>query len=328
MKVFSPMPLGSGAIVVHRMLAKYLSDYEVHGYNPYLTLFPPLLRWIVPPPDADLIHTTPDHAVFFRKPGRHLVTTFHNLVIDGFMRQYCSSLQWFHYQTDLRWFLQRALKVSTLITAVSRFTADIVVRELGSAAKIEVIPNGIDTERFRPVSQPKKRSGLRILFAGNPSYRKGVQWLPAIADRLNRDDRIVCATGLRDRWQSLRNHQRIDILGGVSFEEMPLLYQSVDALLMPTVREGDSLVVLEAMSCGLPVVATDCSSLSERIQHGKGGFLCDIGDVNQFVSSIDALRDAGMREEMGKFNRDRALREFSVELMAMRYAELFASVCT
>ena len=55
---------------------------------------------------------------------------------------------------------------------------------------------------------------------------------------------------------------------------------------MPTVREGLSLAVLEAMACGLPVVASACSSLPEQIDNGMGGFLCPVGDVVAFAEKI------------------------------------------
>ena len=81
MKVFSPMPRGSGAIIIHEMIADQLSDYHVFSYNPYLTVFPPLLKWFTPRPTADLLHTTPDHAIFFRQENQPLVITFHNFVV-------------------------------------------------------------------------------------------------------------------------------------------------------------------------------------------------------------------------------------------------------
>lgn len=71
----------------------------------------------------------------------------------------------------------------------------------------------------------------------------------------------------------------IEIMGTVPYVAMPDLYRSVDALLLPIVREGDSLAVLEAISSGIPVIASDCSSLPERVTHGQGGYLCEIGDV-------------------------------------------------
>ena len=80
----------------------------------------------------------------------------------------------------------------------------------------------------------------------------------------------------------------------------------MDILLMPTVREGLSLAVLEAMSCGLPVVASNCSSLPEQIDEGLGGFLCPVGDVNMFAERLNYLADSPkIRKNMGQYNREK-----------------------
>ena len=106
-RIVSPMPTGSGAIVVHRALEERLSDYEIVPYSPSLTYFPPALRWSVPTPAADVIHTTPDHAMFFKRPDIPLVSTFHNYVVDDFMRPYSTMVQKIHYATDLKYFLKK-----------------------------------------------------------------------------------------------------------------------------------------------------------------------------------------------------------------------------
>ena len=138
--------------------------------------------------------------------------------------------------------------------------------------------------------------------------------------------KIVCATGLRGGWTKELQAAGIEILGRVPYAALPNLYRSVDALLLPTVREGDSLVVLEAMSSGIPVIASDCSSLPERVVHEQGGYLCEIGDVDGFVRAIERLSDPQVRRSMGEFNRSRAETEFNLGKMTSRYEELFASL--
>lgn len=320
------MPSGSGAIVVHRMLEQQLRNYAVVPYNPALTYVPPALRWFVPKPGADIVHTTPDHAVFFKRQEVPLVTTFHNVVIDKFMSPYSSFAQRLHYRTDLRYFLARAVRISDRITAVSQFTADLARRELKCDRPIEVIPNGIDTDFFHPATDHREGGRLKLLFSGNPSLRKGAQWLPEIALKLKDTVKIVCACGLRGGWTKNLQAAGIEILGRVPYTAMPDLYRSVDALLLPTVREGDSLAVLEAMSSGIPVIASDCSSLPERVAQGEGGYLCDIGDIDGFVRAVERLLDPQVRRLMGEFNRSRATTDFSLRQMTGRYEDLFASL--
>lgn len=320
------MPTGSGAIVVHRMLERLLRSYQVVPYSPKLTLFPPALKWLVPKPDADVIHTTPDHAPLFRRSDIPLVVTFHNFVVDSFMSQYSTLAQRAHYATDLKYFLRRSLEIADRVTAVSAFTAGLVRTELGFTGHIDVITNGVDTEAFRPANEIRNTTQPRVLFSGNPSMRKGAQWLPEIARRLAGQATIVCTVPKSSPWAAKLESAGVEIVEKIPFQEMPDFYRSVDALLLPTVREGDCLAVLEAMSSGLPVVASDCSSLPERVDPGKGGYLCDIGDINGFVAAVERIADPQVRATMGRHNRARAENEFSLAEMAKGYADIFSAI--
>ena len=77
------------------------------------------------------------------------------------------------------------------------------------------------------------------------------------------------------------------------YDAMPALYRDVDMLLYPTVREGFGLSVAEAMASGLPVVATDCSSIPELMEDGKGGFQANA------VMSFRIVENAVQRAERG-----------------------------
>jgi glycosyltransferase involved in cell wall biosynthesis len=96
---------------------------------------------------------------------------------------------------------------------------------------------------------------------------------------------------------------------------------------MPTVREWLSLAVLEAMACGLPVVASDCSSLPEQIDPGKGGFLCPVGDANAFAEKLNLLAESPVfRSEMGEYNRAKVGKMFSLEQSAQNVQALFEEI--
>lgn len=324
MKIWSPMPSGSGAHVVHRQLEAALPDYRLCLYPPALTYFPPALWTRCQPHHSDLVHTTPEYAWFFARQHTRLAVTFHNYVLDEEMQPYGSALQRLHWRTDLRWLTRIALKRAAIVTAVSDFTADLVRSDLGYTGAISVIHNGVDTERFRP--QPRAGSErVRVLFSGNPTARKGAQWLTDIAARLAPGIDIVCTGGLRDERGS--GSERIHQLGPVAYGDMPQLYRSVDMLLLPTVREGHSLAVLEAMASGLPVVASDCSSLPEQVAHERGGYLVEVGDVTGFAAAINRLAvDEALRRMMGDFNRARAVQRYQPAAMVQQYRDVFGGV--
>lgn len=321
--ILAPVVTGSGAIVVHRQLERHLDGYRVFPYAPRHTFIPPLLWWLARrAPRARIVHALPDHGVFFHRPGVPLVLTFHNLVIDREMRPYSSFAQRLHYATDLRWLIRRAVARAAVLTAVSHDTARRVRRELGVTAPVEVIHNGVDADRFSPRWR-RPDGALRVFFAGNLTRRKGVHWLPAIARRLPEGINVYYTQGLRTR-SSLPLHPRLHPLGPVPHERMPERYREMDVLLLPTVREGLGLAILEAMASGLPVVTTDASSMPEQIDPGRGGFLCPLGDVDAFAGALVHLAgDPDLRRAMGEHNRARVLADFTEARMVADYRRLF-----
>ena len=192
---------------------------------------------------------------------------------------------------------------------------------------INVIHNGVDIDHFTPeFNLTRNPPEIRVFFSGNLTRRKGAHWLPEFAELLRHDIKIYYTQGLRTR-SVLPDLPNLRSIGPVSFKDMPDRYRQMDILLMPTVREGLSLAVLEAMACGLPVVASRCSSLPEQIDQGKGGFLCPVGDVKAFADKINLLAESPhLRREMGEYNRAKVEKLFTLDRMVNKYRELFEEV--
>ncbi len=326
MKISSPIAKGNGAHIVHKTLSENIPNYIVTGYDHRLTLFPFLLKAAVKMPKTDLLHTTPDHAIFFMLQTVPSIITFHNYVLDPYMDPYSSVFQKIHYKTDLKLLTKMAVSRADTITAVSKYTAGIVKKDLNLNKNIEVIYNGIDSDIFFPASLKKNKKAVQVLFSGNLSKRKGAQWIPDIASKLNQNIHIQYTSGLRGDG-FIKPAPNLIPNGSVPYKDMPDRYRQMDMLILPTVREGFSLAILEAMASGLPVVASDCSSISEQIDHGKGGFLCPVGDVNAFAERINTLADSPrLRKEMGEYNRAQIEKEFTLKKMVQSYKHLFGEV--
>jgi glycosyltransferase involved in cell wall biosynthesis len=326
MKIYSPMAVGNGAYVLHRALEASIDGYVVQGYSPWRTLFPPSL-YALRRNDAPVVHTASEYAALLARPGQKLVITFHNYVLDPFMAAYSSRAQRLHYRTDLRAFVRRAVKRADIITAVSQFTAQLLHDDLPCAKPIHVIYNGVDHERFRPADVPRSdESEIRVLFSGNPSLRKGAQFLDAIAERLDRNVKIFYTAGMRRSHFRFTSAKLVNI-GAIPREAMPALYRQHDILLMPTVREGLSLAVLEAMASALPVVTSDASSMPEIIDHDKGGFLCPLGAIDTIAEALNTLAgSAELRRRMGSYNRERIARHFTQAGMVGQYRAIFSDL--
>ncbi len=329
-RIKSIMAKGNGAYIIHKTLEKHISNYNLIGYNPYQTLFPPYLykhTFGTTTKNTDLIHTTPDYGAFSHKNEIPLIITFHNFILDHFMEKHSSLLQKIHYKTDLKHFTYQSIIKASKITAVSKFTANLVKDFYNINEEIDVIYNGVDTSLFTPSITKKSRNKIRILFAGNLTKRKGVEFLPKIIAKLNKNISISCTGGLRKNNASNIDLSSIEMLGNIPFERMPEIYPEFDILLFPTIREGFGLVATEAMACGLPVVATDCSSLPELINHEKGGYLCELGNAADFASKLNLLATSPkIRQEMGEYNRSKVESEFNLQDMITKYNLLFEEV--
>jgi len=323
-RVLAPMGWGNGAYVVHKLLESHLQNYRVSSYHPYWTMLPFFLGMAAPTKGAGLIHTTPDYGIFFCRRNIPLVLTIHGYSLDPWLRTYSTPIQKVHCATDLRMFTRMSLKKATMVTAVSHFMACLTRDDLRLDIPIRIIHNGVDTDMFTPAQQARtSRQEVRVFFSGNIRKRKGAHWLPDIAGKLNKGIRIFYTEGLRGR-NNLPQTSNMTSIGSVPFRHMPDRYRDMDILLMPTVREGFSLSILEAMATGLPVVASDCSSLPEQIDNNKGGFLCPVGDVDAFAEKINLLADnPGLRKEMGEYNRAKMEKMFRLDKMVESYRILF-----
>lgn len=326
-RIVSPIPYGCGVYALHKTIAEHFPDYIVRGYNPYFEFTPFLFPFLISTKDADLIHTTPDYGLFFHKNPVPLVLTVHHYMCDGAMDIYSSLWQKIHYRTDLKWFFKKSISLATAITAVSRYSADHIKKELGITKEIRIIYNGIDSAFYKPDREKKNTSAnIRVLFSGNHSRRKGFHWLPQIAARLAPGIFIYCTGGLR-KTKNIQWAHNLHSLGNIASEDMPTIYNQYDMLLSPAVREGFGLAIAEAMACGLPVVASNCSAIPELIDDGKGGFLCPVGDVDAFAEKINLLAASpALRTQMGAYNREKIETSFKLETMVDNYKKLFDEV--
>jgi glycosyltransferase involved in cell wall biosynthesis len=236
-------------------------------------------------------------------------------------------MQNIHYRTDLKYFIKKSLEVSTIITTVSQYLARKVREDLGYESEIRVIYNGVDTGKLVPQKNIKNnKDSIKLLFCGNPTPKKGVEIIPQILDKTEKNIELIYTSGISGKNHIIK-HPKARCVGKVSHNNIHQLYSEADILLFPSLREGFGLVIAEAMACGLPVIATNCSAIPELITDGEGGYLCEPGDINSFADRINTLANSHvMRKEMGEFNRTTAVEKFHIDLMVNRYKLLFEEV--
>jgi len=330
LNIWSPVPAGSGVEVLHRSLAAGIPGYRLHCYSPWWSLLPPALA-AFSRGGVDLIHASADYGVFFRRPGVPLVATLHNYTSDPFMRAYSSRLQYLHYRSDLRLFSRMTLNSASVVVAISQYMADLVSTDLEVRRPIRLIYNGIDEQCFTPAGARRPGRRFRVLFCGNLNRRKRAGMLAPLAEALGNGFEIHYTAGLSGSPDQVApvgdDVAQMRPLGRVSYADMPEVYREMDALLMPSVREGFGLCVAEAMACGLPVIACAESALPELVVDPQGGYLCPVDDVACYADAIRALAEnPDGAQGMGEFNRERVERLFTRERMLRDYKGLFEAV--
>lgn len=322
----SVLARGNGAVVVHRLLEQGIAGYRLAEIDPRIAAVPPAYRLVARPllADAGIAHVAADYGESPVGADCVRLVAFHNFYIDDENLAASSPAQRFYYRHVMRRSVMSALRTADHVVVVSKFLAGCVSR-LSPRVPVEVIHNGIDTGRFAPEAHPVERP-LRVLFVGNPSRRKGFPVLQQVAARLPDGVELAFTAGLRNE-APVRAAGGLLPLGRVPYDRMHELYRQADILFFPTQREGFGLCVAEAMSCGLPVVSTNCSAIPELIDEGKGGFLLPPGDIDGMVRALlRLLASPSLRADMGAHNRSRALRDFTLPRMLRDYESLFNGV--
>lgn len=192
--------------------------------------------------------------------------------------------------------------------------------------KITVIYNAIDNQKFLPATEAQRHQ-LRqqfnipqqahcLIFVGSGFERKGLE---AAIRAVAPTDSILLVVGqdkdekrYRGLAQSLGCEQRIRFMG-VQKQTLPF-YQAADALLLPTLYDPFPNVILEAMSCGLPVITSQTCGGAEFIQQGVNGFVFDALDVKSLAESIQELPVIALGSDMAEAARARIIEETPARL--------------
>lgn len=181
-----------------------------------------------------------------------------------------------------------------------------------------VVPNGVENDRFKPVKRSPNPK-IKILFIGRLIPRKGfhrvVQALPKVKQLATSPFEVeVVGTGVAkahidSEAERLGVSDLIRYVGEVPYDQLEKSYQSADIFVLTSLSEGMPAVILEAMGCGLPVVASDVGGNNELVEEGVNGYLFKGDDVDALAQYLVRLIDDGnLRHEMGRHSREKALR--------------------
>ncbi|MFP4597334.1 MAG: glycosyltransferase family 4 protein [Persicimonas sp.] len=275
--------------------------------------------------------------------SRHFSTvlTCHDLIPLLFPEQYLNfdHLYWRAYYA----WMERTGRWNRLtrIIAISEATRRSLVELLGvDEERIDVVYNGIDHEFFQPVEdserveEVRERYGLErpfVLYLGGYDFRKNiaalVEAMAEVPDTLGAE--LVLAGGMGEETAGeldalagrLGVEDHIRHLGYIDDEDVPAMYSLAQVFAYPSLAEGFGLQALEAMACGCPVVAANCTSLPEVL--GEAGLLVDPRRPTAIAEAISRiLEDDAFRQDLRERGLERAA-EFSWERCARETLEVY-----
>jgi len=225
----------------------------------------------------------------------------------------------------------------TFVTPSRWLAAKVKESSLAAQFGLSVFPYGVDTEIFRPQDRQLARQALSIapsakviLFA---SYfaRDSYKGFPVLLEALDRmrpaPDTLAVAVG-GEGFDSCRPRVPIMPLGLIKDEKrMSLAYCASDLFVLPSLQDNFPNTALEALACGIPTVAFETGGIPEIVRNGQTGITVKPGDSEGLARAIEQLLgDSNRRVEMGLECRRVAIEDYSLQVQAYRYAELYSKM--
>ncbi len=199
---------------------------------------------------------------------------------------------------------------------------------------IEVIYNGVDTDFFCPDEGKRNSKILTILCASRLTKRKGFIYAIEAFSKISqkyKHIRMIIAGGDGNAKEELKKHveqlgltKKITFFGEYDHSSLLKLQQSSDIFLFPSLNEGMSNSMLEAMASGLPIIMTPTGGAQELIQEGKNGFLVRFRDTEDIAEKLEFfIQDKKLCTKMGRESR-RMAQALSWSSVALEYKNRYA----
>ena len=226
------------------------------------------------------------------------------------------------------------------VTAVSDYLRQETYDHFAVSNGIEVIPNFIDTDRFRRQNKEHFKQALCpngekvIVHVSNFRPVKRTKQVVEIFHRVQNGESAVKLLLVGDgpeRVPTERRARELGVYDDIRFlgKQDPIeeILSIADVFLMPSGSETFGLAALEAMACRVPTVVSDVGGLPELVVDGETGFLCPVDDVDAFTDRTRALlSDEDLHERMASAARERAEESFDIERVVPLYERYYESV--
>ncbi|MTK65005.1 MAG: glycosyltransferase family 4 protein [Methanobacterium sp.] len=238
--------------------------------------------------------------------------------------------------------LKFLLRGSSNIITISNATYEACLNIGLSESKLDIIPFGVDTSFYKPLSVIKDEESFQILSVGYLIERKGFIYLiSSIKEVLKEHKNIklkIVGSGpqeqqIKDHISKLKLEDHVEIHGNITDEELLNMYNSSNLFILPSIvdsqgnTEGLGVVLIEAMACGLPVIGSNIGGITDIIQDGENGLLVNQKDVFGLSKSIIKLiENPNLREKISLNGYKSVKANFTWEVIAKQYDHLYKNV--
>lgn len=286
-------------------------------------------------PELDIVHT---HGPFSlgllglrvaKKHGIPKVSTFHTLLpeyvsyLTNSGKEYLEKMAWNY----IRLYYNRFDAVITPSNTMKKILKHYRVKK-----PVEVIPNGIDTEFFKPFDKEKARKKLGLggekifLYLGRLGLEKNIDVVIKAFRGVDAKLIIVGKGPVKDDLKKLVRDlnlaDRISFAGFVPEKLKPLYYSAADALVTASTSETQGIVILEAFACGCPVIGANSLAIPEVVRDGENGHLFKPGDVEHLSQLLKSFEP---NKKMSK-NALRTAQIYSNKKCADKLIDLYSSL--
>ncbi len=231
---------------------------------------------------------------------------------------------------------QVAQRMTRVMSVSQSSKGDIAADHGVDPDKIHVVPVGVDPELFLPVPGVERRPGHLVTTASADVAMKGLKFLLEAVAKLRTERHIELTIIGKRRPEShastvmtqLGLDDYVDFVSGVPDERIVELYSEAELAVVPSLYEGFSLPAIEAMSCGVPVVATTGGALPEVTgTHNETCFQAEPGDSEALAATIrEALDNPELRAKVGAQGRERVIDQWSWRHTAIKTVEQYRAV--
>ena len=276
-----------------------------------------------------------------------LIHTIHGVLADEFEQNKKNGYDSFRTRIANS-FMHRLAKLeeetahnATLIVTIGNYSLEKIQKHYGiDPSKVRIVPNGVDTEKFKPnedLQTVRKHFGLgnepTVLFVGSLIQRKGLPFLVEAAKKIVKEQPntkfLIVGEG------PLKKHLTISIetanllgnfkfLGNVKDDLLPSIYNCADVFVLPSIQEGQGIVLLEAQASGKPVVAFDVGGVVEAVRNNETGLIVKRGDSDALTDGLmKLLLDKPLREKMGANGRGFVTKNFTWDICAQKMLKVY-----